>query len=121
MPLSVKVPVPDSVIEPVPLMVPEILVDPVPLMVSALVFVLTAPETVNRFEELFVQVCAFRTFTPQLMARVNAVVLSIRIPKPAVPLIVLPFKVKTFAPTGNGDVLRDEASHPNSAGAGRVG
>ena len=43
-------------------MVPEILVDPVPLMVSALALALTEPETVNRFEELFVQACGLLDF-----------------------------------------------------------
>ena len=52
-PFSVNVPVPDFVIEPVPLTAPEMVVRPLPLTVRAKVLVFTAP-MVRTLAELFV-------------------------------------------------------------------
>ena len=103
---SVSVPVPALVNAPELLTTPEIVVFPVPSMVRAFA-VFTAPLIVRRFPELFLQVWAFPTFKEALIVSVKAFALSTRMPRPAVPLIVLPCSVSvkpeseivTFCPT----------------------
>ena len=72
---------------------------------------------VSRFPELFLQVSEEPpNLIGQFMVRVNESVLSIKIPSPAVPLIVLPLSC-TLSPSGNRDVL-NKPGHPNAADAG---
>ena len=108
-PLSVNVPLPALVIgaPPLPsLTTPEIVVLPLPSTVRALPLASTPPAPmVRRLPELFLQVWAPPTLTGAVIVRVNAFALSISMPRPAVPLIVLPASVSvtpemvTFCPT----------------------
>src|SRR2546428_10952 len=109
MPLSVNVPLPALVIgaPPLPsLTTPEIVVLPLPSTVRALPLASTPPAPmVRRLPELFLQVWAPPTLTGAVIVKVNAFALSISMPRPAVPLIVLPASVSvtpemvTFCPT----------------------
>src|SRR5207244_3411242 len=99
-------PLPALVIVPLPLTTPEIVVLPVPSMVRALVFVFTPPAPMVRtFPELFLKVWAAPSLRGALIVSVNAFTLSIRMPRPAVPFMVLPCTVSmepervTFCPT----------------------
>src|SRR5215471_12453600 len=99
-PLRVSVPVPDLVIVPallLALIIPVMLVLPVPFTVNPNVLKLTAP-IVRRFPELLVQACAALIASGQLIVNVNALVLSTKMPRPAMPLIVLPASVRTKVP-----------------------